>query len=138
MANLSGIIKEDIEALIKKSMDLYSPNDITKTLACLDEAWDKLPEPKNNWQEGFLIAKYIIHSFFNVKNFNKAEQWLDKFISFNEIRDYGESEFMSAKVKYELGKEREALALFKVADAKSKGRVWAGEKEVKYFKFFKS
>jgi len=138
MANLEGDIKEKIEKLINKSMDVYSVDNIGKTIDVLNEAWGILPAPKEKWQEGFLIVKYILHSFFNANDFNSAEKWINHFLSYNKIRNYGESEFIAAKIKLELGKEIEAIDFFKIADVKSEGRVWEGEKNDKYIKFFNS
>ena len=138
MPNLEGNIKEKIESLINQSLEVYSDDDISKTIQLLEEAWEALPQPKENWQEGFLVVKYMMHSYFNVNDFKNAEKWINHFLSFNEIRDYGESEFLAAKIMLETGKEKEAAEFFKVADSKSDGRVWEGERNEKYGNFFKS
>lgn len=138
MAQLEERIKSQVESLIEQAMSVYSPENINPTIEALMKAWELLPEPKENWYDGFLVAKYITHTFFNVKDFENAEVWARNLRAFNKVRDFGESEFISGKVALELGKEEDAYQFFKVADEKSEGRVWKGEKDMKYFKFFKS
>lgn len=138
MTQLKNTTQVEINALIDKSMKVYSPDDISETISTLEKAWALLPAPKEKWQDGFLIVKYMVHSYFNVKNFEKAEEWSSLFRSFNGIRDYGESEFMSGKIAFERNKLDIARDYFETAEKKSDGRVWKGERDLKYYKFFKA
>lgn len=138
MAQLKNPTQVEVNALIDKSMSVYSPNDISETISTLEEAWALLPTPKEKWQEGFLVVKYMVHSYFNVKEFEKAEAWANTFRLFNGIRDYGESEFMSGKIAFEMDKPAIARNYFEIADKKSGARVWKGERDMKYYKFFKA
>ncbi len=138
MATLEQEIKTKVEKLIDKAMSDFNPDDIKSTISTLEKAWDLLPEPKTKWNESFLVSKYITHVYFNANKLENALEWAKTFNESDPGRDYGESEFMLAKVQFKLDKKDQALKNFEIADKKSDGRVWKGEKDMEYFKFYKS
>ncbi|RZS92499.1 tetratricopeptide repeat protein [Aquimarina brevivitae] len=137
MAQLESELKDKVDGLIDKAMSGFDPNNIQNAISTLKEAWELLPEPKYKWSDSFLISKYLTHVYFNQNQFDNALDWAKIFNQCDPGRDYGESEFMLAKVLYQKNNKEEAKEKFKVADQKSDGRVWKGEKNLDYFKFFK-
>lgn len=137
MAELDETKKAEIDALIKQALNNFDPNDIKQAVNLLEEAWSALPLPKEKWYDSFLIAKYLTHAYFNSGDFENALTWAKTFNEADPTRDYGESEFMLAKVLYNIDRKVEAKEMFKIAEEKSDGRVWKGEKDLQYFKFYK-
>lgn len=141
MEDLSPNIKTQVDALIQKAMDSFNPTNIDVSVLILKEAWELLPETKENWAESFLISKYITHVYFNAKQFDNALLWAKQFHKSYVKRSYGESEFMLAKTLYELERYEEAIPYFTIAKHKSfdgkVARVFTGEKDPKYLAFYK-
>ncbi len=137
MANLTGETKVKVDGLIDEAMSKFSRDNISISINLLSTAWDMLPENKNQWNQSFLIAKYITHVYFNAAELEKAKEWGLIFNETDPDRDFGESEFMLGKIDFELGNFPEAKDWFSIADKKSGGRTWKGESDPKYFKFYK-
>lgn len=137
MAELEKSEKEKVEKLIQDALNIFNPDDIEPAIKILKEAWAVLPEPKEKWYDSFLISKYLTHAYFNSGDLENALKWAKVFNEADPTRDYGESEFMLAKVYLTLDQKSEAKEYFELADEKSDGRVWEGEKDMQYFKFYK-
>lgn len=137
MADLTGEIKKEVDGLIDEAMNKYSRDNINISIKILLTAWDILPEDKNQWNQSFLIAKYITHVYFNAGELKKAREWGEIFNQTDPNRDFGESEFMLGKIDFELENFSMAKNWFSIAEKKSGGRTWRGESEPKYFKFYK-
>lgn len=138
MKELDQNIKTKIDGLIDKAMKNFNPQDIEASVDILKEAWESLPDKKEDWPESFLISKYITVVYFNAKKIQKAYEWAKIFNKSFVNRSYGESEFMLGKILFEKEELEEAKKWFAVADKKSEGRVWKGEKDMRYYKFYKA
>lgn len=138
MATLDKEIKIKVDKYIEEAMGSFNPNKIEDTINILKKAWELLPEPKTSWMDSFLISKYITHVYFNANKFDEALEWAEIFNNSDPGRDYGESEFMLAKVQFKKELKDDAFKNFEIAEKKSDGRVWKGEKDMEYFKFYKS
>ncbi|WP_339705301.1 hypothetical protein [uncultured Kriegella sp.] len=138
MKDLDDSKKKKIDDLIENAMRIFDPKNIEQTILILEEAWDILPAKKEDWKESFLISKYITHVYFNAEQYDNALVWAKKFNDSNPGRDYGESEFMLGKILVKKNETKKAKKYFEIADKKSDGRVWKGEKDMNYFKVYKS
>jgi beta-xylosidase len=138
MQELDQDTKSKIEVLIQDAMDSFNPADIDKSIDKLKLAWNTLPEQKNQWDESYLITKYISIVLFNAKQFDQLKSWVPLYLECDHInRSHGESELIAGKLEFVNGNKSDALDYFKIANTKSDGRVW-DEEDLEYFKFFKS
>jgi tetratricopeptide (TPR) repeat protein len=130
-------IKEEIENSINNAFEVYAVETPDECLAILINAWNIIPDAKEEWDEAYLLSKYITSVYFNINDLDNALQWLKNYKTCDEKqRNYGESEFMAGKIYYELDEKNKAKEYFKIADKKSRSRCWEGE-DVKYFQLFK-
>jgi len=137
MAELQLPLKKEIETLVNRSNEEFSKNRYAESIKLLEIVWDKIPNPKGLYNESYHIVKDIIETFFVIKNFNKAEEWVEKLFLTGFMRiDAGEKEFFAGKIAYELENFDIAREFFIIANKKSEGRCFEGEDE-KYLKFLK-
>ena len=89
----------------------------------MQNAWDSLPNPKEQYEDAYMIAKYFIqlHLFFDEPE--NALNWANTIYQCNPDRvDSGEKEFLHGRVELELKNIKKAKELFKIAYQKSEGR----------------
>ena len=88
-------VKSKVNEMIEESFSVFSLESPEQTLELLFKAWEFLPEKKTDWDESYLLTKYITHVYFRTNDFEKATEWCDTFLKCDEAqRDFGESEFM--------------------------------------------
>ncbi|WP_204251713.1 hypothetical protein [Flavobacterium ginsenosidimutans] len=131
MASLKGILGKEIEDLIQESHHLFDKKDYKKSIDVLIKAWDKLPEDKNQYDESFYIVSYILDTALFIKDIQTMNEWVDKiFYADPERGDYGQREMWAGKVAFESNQKEKALEYFKIANKKSKGRLFSGENAI--------
>lgn len=139
MTELDIELKEKIQTLIDESLDVYSDDSIDECIELLEKAWSLVPDPKENWEEGYLVTHEIFETYFIACEFELAHKWAEIYLKCDEKhRNFGDAEFYLGKMAYEEEELDKARKYFEIADKKSGGRVWPGEDEPKYYKFFKS
>lgn len=137
MAVLNFPLKEQIENIINKSNAEYDKGNYIDSIKLLEEAWDRLPEPKGIYDESFHIAKYTSETYLLIKDGNNAKVWSERLFQCDLERiDSGERDFLAGKVVFELGDFEVAKKYFTIANAKSEGRCFEDE-DKKYIKFFR-
>lgn len=138
MATLQSPIKEQFDNLVNKSNEEFDKGNHIESIRLLENAWDKLPNPRGIYSDSYHLAKDIIDTCFIIKDFKKAKEWSEKLYLTGFMRiDTGEKEFFAGKVAYELGELETAKEFFNIANNKSEGRCFEDE-DSKYLKFFKS
>lgn len=137
MNDLTEELKAEYDRLMAEGRSKFNPSDIQPSVDLILKAWDLLPDKKEDYQESFEIMNSLTHIYFNLGRFEEAKKWAEVFLHCNPTRNYGEQEFMYAKVAFELGDLDKARKYFEIADKKSEGRFWKHKDTMKYFKFFK-
>ena len=138
MAKSTPELKKRIESVIQQAMDVYNPENFTKSLEILMEGWNSLEDPKSEWSQSYDLAKYITIVHYNSDNIDNIKTWIPIFLECERsVMNYGESEMWAGKFAFEQREFDKAKEYFAQADEKSKGRLWAGESDPKYFMFFK-
>lgn len=135
MAKLDDTLKAHIERLINESYKVYRKEDPTSGLDVLLEAWDLMPDDRENYDEGYMLAKYILYTHYNAANKELINEWLPIFtLCEHTQRNSGESEYLSGRIAIELYNDVEqAKAHFAIANRKSSGRYFTGDgKKYKY------
>lgn len=137
MAELTSPLYEEVDELRAKSVQLARSGDHLERVKVLLQAWDLLPQPKEQWDESYYLASYLIDSYLNVQNPAKANEWVEILVNCDPERDDdGERELFAGVVAYELGDFEKAKKNFAIADKESNGRNFK-KVDSKYLKFYK-
>lgn len=132
---LSNELYEKVWSLVEKSQKNFSENDYKNAFTLLDEAWNLLPEPKEQCDESFLIVRWFIKTAIQASSVEMMEKWAPKILIADlERLDSGEREAWYGKVAYELGDYNSAEKYLKIARKKSKGRCFDANDQ-KYIDF---
>jgi hypothetical protein len=135
---LEDVLQKKVDDLRDKSNEEYDNENFIQSIKFLEEAWEKLPEPKGAYDDSYYIAEEIIRVSLLVKDLKKAKKWSEIIFSCDLERiDSGEREFFAGQVAYESGEMEIAKEYFIIANKKSRGRCFEDEDE-KYRKFFRS
>lgn len=135
MAYVPGETGKYIQELMDKSNSEWDNNDFEKSVTLLEQAWEVLPEPKEIYDESFLIIWGILEISIQINDFERMKKWVDFiFVTDPERRDTGERDLWAGKVAYETSDFTKAKSYFKIAHKKSGGRCF-GPGDEKYLNF---
>ncbi len=135
---LNEELSQQIRELMDEAYDAYSEDSIEDSITVLQKAWDLIPDKKEAYEEGYLVAHEFVETYFSVGDYSETEKWMEIYLKSDHInRNFGIAEFYAGKTAFELGKLEEAKDYFSIADKKSEGRVWKGDDTMEYFKFYK-
>ena len=82
MGVLEKNIQDKIDYLIDEGNEFWE-SDRSSYYELLLKAWDLYPEPKNNWNEAYSLAKEIFDSYIIDGNLSDAKKWLNEMINHN-------------------------------------------------------
>src|SRR5574344_1745758 len=138
MAILSNKIQEQIDKLEELSYEKKQSGETEEAFRLSEQAWALYPEPKNNWNEAYNSAKYIVDDYMEIGNLEKAKEWINRMIYVNNNlhNDDDELLFYIGKYYFEKGSYPDALQNFKEAVNGVGLRVFEDE-DPKYLKFYK-
>jgi tetratricopeptide (TPR) repeat protein len=137
MAYVSGEKGKHIQELMDRSNAEWDNENFEKSVTLLERAWDELPEPKEIYDESFLIIWGILDISIEIKDFERMNKWVEFiFVTDPERGDGAEREYWAGKVAFELGDFTQAKAYFEIAHQKSRGRCF-GPEDGKYLKFLR-
>ena len=122
----------DVMLELKEPGACYSAGDYSVGLKKIVELWDRIPEPKTETSNAYLVIEYAVAMALKLANLEEAKKWSDRAPAFIEKRkDMGEVELLQGKVAYERGEIEAAKLFFKAANKKSRGRAFQDE-DAKY------
>lgn len=137
MAYVPGDKGKYIEELMDRSNEEWDKNDFEKSVSLLEQAWEELPEPKELYDESFLIIWGILDIAIEMNDHERMKKWVDFiFVTDPERGDHGERDLWAGKVAYETGDLMKAKVYFEFAHKKSWGRC-IGPEDGKYLKFLR-
>ncbi len=117
----------DILFEIKGIVTSFQGSNFDVGLRDLWTLWKKIPEPRINVPNAYLVIEYGVAFSLKVGDLNGAQKWAALAPDFAKVRqDMGEVEFLMGKVAFERGAHEIAREKFLVADAKSEGRAFEG------------
>ncbi len=132
MGYVQGELGKKIEELMDESFHQYKQEKYDEAIQLLADAWEALPDGKNEYDESYLIVWRILDIAVKTHKIDIMNQWVDKiFYADLERMDTGERELWAGKVAYESGDLKKAKEYIKVANKKSHGRCF-DEGEEKY------
>ncbi len=102
----------------------------------LNELWEKIPEPKYEYKESFLVAWSMIETAIGSRNEDLMRSWMPHVFRADPTRhDFGERELWAGQVEYESGNLKKAYEYFDIAKKKSSGRCFR-KCDIKYKEFY--
>lgn len=135
MAYVPGDKGKFIQELMDRSNAEWDKNDFEKSVSLLEQAWGQLPEPKEIFDESFLIIWGILDIAIQINDLDRMKKWVEFiFVTDPERVDSGERDLWAGKVAYETGDYTKAKSYLSVANENSRGRCF-GPKDGKYLKF---
>jgi hypothetical protein len=106
----------------------FQSGDLSTGLRDLDSLWDRIPEPKTETANSYMVIEYAVAFTLRLKDLDQAKKWASRAALFTGKRqDKGEVEFLVGKVAFECGETEAAKQSFVVANKKSRGRIFQGE-----------
>lgn len=122
----------DVMSELKEIGTLFRASDYNAALEKLHELWGRIPEPKVDTPNAYLVLEYGVACSMKADDLDEAQKWAALAPDFAQKRqDRGEVEFLIGKVAFERGELEAARENFLVSNLKSKGRIFEGE-NVKY------
>ena len=138
MIKLSDETEVLVQAALFEANAQFNAYETEKCINTLKEGIKLLPAPPEEFQLGFSLVYEICERAYEDGLLDVVDEWLPVYVKCDELqRGYGNSEFLIAKLAFDRENFDKAKEYFTIADKKSTGRVWKGEKEIKYFQFFK-
>jgi hypothetical protein len=127
----------DIMPALKEIGVQFQAGDFRAGLINLWDLWNRIPEPKADTPNAFLVIEYGVAFALKLRELEEAQKWATLAPAFSERRqDRGEVEFLVGKVAFERGEMEIAKRSFLISNVKSKGRIFEGENR-KYIKIIR-
>lgn len=118
----------DIMSELSPIGELYKNEQFDLGLARLWDLWKRIPEPKVDTPNAYLVIEYGVGFSMKLGKLDEAQKWALLAPDFAVVRqDMGEVEFLIGKVAFERGEYEIAKKNFLVAEVKSEGRAFQGE-----------
>ncbi|NDV66667.1 hypothetical protein [Bacteroides sp. 224] len=139
MAVLDDKIQEEIFRLENLAYERFQENKIDEYFKLSEEAWSLYPEPKNNWNEAYNSAMYIVNVCFSIKDYDRAKKWLNEMINVNNNLHQSDEELAHyiGKYHFDTGNYEEALMRFKEVVQEAGFRYFEDE-DPKYLDFYRN
>ncbi len=135
MAELSKNQMEYIQKIGEAEAERNNGN-VDLAIEMLNELWEKIPEPKYEYKESFLVAWSMIETAIGTKNEDLMKNWMPHVFRADPARhDFGERELWAGQVEYECGNLQKAYEYFDIAKKKSSGRCFR-KCDIKYNEFY--
>ncbi|MDB5678974.1 hypothetical protein [Sphingomonas bacterium] len=120
----------DVMAELRPIGAKYSAGDFRTGLVELTALWSRVPDPKPETLNAYLIVEYGVALALKEGDLEVAQEWADRAPMFAAKRhDMGEVEFLVGKVAFERGDLRKAKEQFIIANVKSEGRAFEAKDE---------
>lgn len=142
---MSYELEGDLDSLVNQKhevvFEMYQkePPDFKKIEDSILEIWNLLPEPKENWTEGFrTAAAFFLLYLEDLKDFKKADNWLNKLKEIEENINYslGQVLFDEGRLYFERGEYEKAYKSFKATVKEGKGFRYFEDEDPKYLDFY--
>jgi tetratricopeptide (TPR) repeat protein len=131
MATTPENIAEKVEDLINESGADWRKGDLSAAIATMQDAWNTLPSPAEEYDESYLIAGYLIEMYTEHGDIESATKWAEILQRCDlERMDDGEREFIAGKVAYSAKNIDLAKEYFKTSFKKCEGRYFEGEDDI--------
>ena len=121
--------KEAVTAIKNQDVDTFLQN--------AEEGWDKFPEPKNTWNQGYNYAKMIFKHLLDHHRLDDAQIWLNRMIDNNNTLQHSDREvtFNVGKYYFEKGDYKNAFEKWQEVVKDTGMRYFESEKK-EYLDFY--
>jgi hypothetical protein len=118
----------EVMSELREVSGFFRSNDFQTGLQNIREIWDRIPEPKVDTDNAYLVLEYGVAFSLKSGDLDEAQRWAAFAPDFAQKRqDRGEVEFLVGKVAFERGDLAAAREWFMISNAKSEGRIFEGE-----------
>ncbi|HBH91239.1 hypothetical protein [Ponticaulis sp.] len=118
----------DVMSELRELYDVYNTEDFRSGLQRLRQIWYRIPEPKVDTANAYLILEDGVAFALKCGDLDEAQWWATHAPDFAKKRkDRGEVEFLVGKVALERGELEAAREWFLISNVKSEGRIFEGE-----------
>ena len=123
----------DVMAELKPIGVLFTAADYQSGLKLLAELWDRIPAPKEEINNSYLIVRYGVAFAHKVGDLDLAWEWALKGLAYRGGFNLGgESEFLAGEVAFARGDHKTAVDYFRMA-RKASGKRLFRDKNPKYW-----
>jgi hypothetical protein len=130
--------EEDIWKILRPIGELFKREQYADGLAQLEIEWRKIPEPKHETKNSYLIVSYGVTFSQKINDLDKAWIWATRGLLYTgNFNLGGESELQVGDIAYLRGDIELAKTYFKMTYANSKSRLFK-EKDPKYLELAKA
>lgn len=138
MAVLETRLQNRIDALQEEANEHFESNRETY-FRLLQQAWDLYPEPKENWNEAYSLAKEFFLVYLENNELESAGHWLHEMKKNNDTLQLSEGDFQfnEAKFLFETGDHAMAFQRFDEV-VKDAGMRYFDEEDARYLEFYRS
>ncbi|WP_239423089.1 hypothetical protein [Snodgrassella communis] len=138
MAVLDKKLQDEIETLTDLAYEKFQNNEIEQSFKLYEQAWNLYPEPKENWNEAYNTASYVVNKCFVIKDFERAKKWLNNMIMVNNNLHLDDEDlgFYLGRYYFETGDYVKAKEEWDDAVSEAGYRVFEG-KDPKYLDFYR-
>lgn len=137
MADLPNELHEPIQSLCEKGNELLDEGEMDQALSCFAQAWEKLPEPRTDWDAATWILAAIADTHFFREDFTAMR---DPLMTAMRCEGATENSFLRLRLGqclYELGELDEA-ANWLTGAFLEEGQELFSQDDPKYLTFVKS
>ncbi|MBB4275600.1 hypothetical protein [Rhizobium mongolense] len=105
-----------LDAILKKSADLFQKNALRESLAVAEEAWDLIPEPKEKWDYyPQSLSSGFVQDYVELGDIESFRKWIDLTYRMYDDPDHNSSHYvlmLEGSSLYNLDLKDEAFDVF--------------------------
>lgn len=125
---MNNVTEEYIWKILKPIGELYKAEQFAAGLVQLEIEWNKVPEPKHETQNSYLMVKYGVAFSQKLNDLDRAWVWANRGLLYTgNFNLGGESELQVGEIAYLRGDVELAKTYFKMTYANSKSRLFKGK-----------
>lgn len=137
MAVLDSSIQKQIDRLTDQAYEQIKVGNPEAGFKLYERAWELYPDPKNNWNEAYNVARYAADDCFALADFENAKKWINRMIEVNNNLHQSDEElcFYIGKYKFEMQEYEAAWNEFRYA-VRMAGMRYFEDEDPKYRVFY--
>lgn len=130
MQDLDPTLRDAIDLTFRQARKQLQDGDIAVAVNTAETAWDRLPEPKFNWDVSKSYAIALAAIYRDAKQYDRGLALLQDLFSSGTVKSYQDRPyFIMGTIYYEMGNMADAKKWLGEADKISKGRCFRDEPE---------
>lgn len=139
MAVLEQGLYQNVVSVGKQAVDNLKAGNVNEFYRLAEEAWQKFPEPRSNWNQEYNFCKMCFKHCLDNQNYSLSKVWLDRMIDNNNTLHLSEYEIQHYEGIYyfETGDYKKAYEKWQYVTKDAGFRYFENENP-KYLTFYKN